>query len=73
MGIFDRMKDLAEDHADKLDDAVDKAADVVDDKTKHKHSDKIDSAADKAKGFIENLDDDADTGRKDEPPSRLTP
>ena len=71
MGIFDRMKDLAEDHADKLDDVVDKVADVVDDKTGGKHSDKIETAADKAKGFLENLDDDKDS--KGEPPSRLTP
>ena len=71
MGIFDRMRDLAEDNADKLDDVVDKVADVVDDKTKGKHSDKIDTAAEKAKGFLENLDDD--DKKKDDPPSRLTP
>lgn len=58
MGIFDRMKDLAEDNADKLEDVVEKVADVVDDKTGHKHSDKIEGAADKAKGFLDNLDDD---------------
>jgi hypothetical protein len=44
-------------NADKADDAIDKAADVIDDKTGGKHTDKIDTAAEKAKDFVETLDD----------------
>ena len=69
MGLFDKMKDLAADNADKLDGVVDKVADVVDEKTDGKHGDKIDSAAEKAKDFLQDLD-----GKEgQEPPSRLTP
>ena len=68
MGLFDRAKELAEEHADKVGDAIDKVADVVDDKTGGKYSDKIDKGADAAKGFI---GDDRDEAK--EPPSRLTP
>lgn len=67
MGLFDKMKDLAADHADKLDGVVDKVADVVDEKTGGEHTDKIESAAEKAKGLLE------DMGGEGEPPSRLSP
>lgn len=70
MGLFDKMKDLAADHADKLDGVVDKVADVVDDRTGGEHSDKIDSAPEKAKEFLE---DRGSEGAGGEPPSRLTP
>lgn len=67
---FDKIKDLAEEHGDKLEGVVDKIADIVDDKTGHKHSDKIESAVEKAKGFL-GSDDDAKA--EQEPPSKLTP
>ena len=70
MGLFDKMKDLAGDHADKLDGVVDKVADVVDERTGGEHTDKIDSAAEKAKGFLEDMGDQGGGG---EPPSRLSP
>ena len=57
MGLFDKAKDLAGKNADKLEDAIDKAADIADDKTGGKHSDKIDTAVDKAKDFIPGGDD----------------
>jgi hypothetical protein len=56
MGLFDKAKDLAAENADAVEDAIDKAADVVDDKTGGKHSDKIDAAAEKAKDLIDGLD-----------------
>ena len=62
MGFLDRFKkkaaDLAEDHGDKIEGAIDKAADVADDKTGGKYSDKIESGADAAKDAIEGLSDD---------------
>ena len=58
MGLFDKAKKLAEEHADKVGDAIDKVAEVVDDKTGGKYADKIDKGAEAAKGFIG--DDDGD-------------
>lgn len=49
MGIFDKAKDLAGDNADSVDGAIDKAADVADEKTGGEHTDKIDQGADVAK------------------------
>jgi len=44
MGFLDKAKDLAEQHADTVDSAVDKAGDLIDDKTEGKHADKVDQA-----------------------------
>lgn len=55
MGLFDKLKKTAKDNADKVTGAVDKATDMVDDKTGGKYSDhldKVDDAVEKA------LDDD---------------
>ena len=79
MGLFDKIKDLADGHADQVEDAIDKVADVVDDKTGGKYSEQIEKGAEKAKGLV---GDDAadhaaaeagDAGKGQEPPSRLTP
>jgi hypothetical protein len=59
VGLFDKValigkaKKLAEAHADKVSAAIDKVADVVDDKTGGKYADKIDKGAKAAKGFID--------------------
>ena len=62
MGFLDKLKkltgkaeDLVEEHDDQILEGIDKAADLVDDKTKHKHSDKIDKGADKAKDTVKKL------------------
>lgn len=52
MGLFDKVKGLAKGNADKVDGAIDKAADVADDKTGGKYTDKIDTAAEKAKDAL---------------------
>lgn len=61
MGFLDRFKkkagDVAEEHGDKIDDAIDKGADFVDDKTGGKYTEQIDTGAEKAKDFIEDLDE----------------
>jgi hypothetical protein len=59
MGLMDKVKGLLGQHEDKVDDAIDKAADVADEKTGGEHTDKIDAAADKAKDVVEGLADDA--------------
>ncbi|HEX2192554.1 MAG TPA: antitoxin [Acidimicrobiales bacterium] len=66
MGLFDKAKDLAQDNADKLDGVIDKAADVVDEKTGGKYSYKIDKAADAARNAL-------DDQPGDEPPRRTVP
>jgi uncharacterized protein YjbJ (UPF0337 family) len=55
MGILDKAKALIGKNEDKVEDAIDKAADFVDDKTDGKHTDKIEGAADKAKDVVEKL------------------
>lgn len=59
MGFLDKAKKLVAGNADKADDVIDKAADVIDDKTGGKHHDKIDDVAEKAKGAIDKLEGDA--------------
>ena len=50
--LANKAKDLATEHADKIEDGIDKVAELADGKTGGKHSDKIDGAVDKIKGLI---------------------
>lgn len=50
-----KAKGLAEEHGDKAEDAVDKAADFADDKTGGKYSDQIETGAEKVKDVVEGL------------------
>lgn len=72
MGLFDHLKarlapakgkvsGLAQQHGDKVHHGLDKAAQVVDEKTKGKYSDRIQSGTGKAKGAMDRL------AHKDEP------
>lgn len=61
MGIgdfVDKAKDMAVDNKDTVKDGIEKAADVVDDKTGGKFSDQVDQGADAAKDAVDNLADD---------------
>ena len=53
MGLLDKIKGLAGQHADKVEGAIDKVADVVDEKTGGKYAEHIDKGADAAKGFVD--------------------
>ena len=53
MGIFDKAKDLLGEHNDKVDQGIDKVADLIDEKTGLKHSEQIDRAAQQAKNAID--------------------
>ena len=53
MGLLDKLKGLASQHADKVEGAIDKVAEVVDDKTGGKYSDKIDQGVEAAKGLVD--------------------
>jgi hypothetical protein len=57
MGLLDKAKKLLGDHEQQVEQGIDKAADIVDDKTGGKYTEKIDDAADKAKSAVEKLDD----------------
>jgi hypothetical protein len=57
MSILDKVKDLLKGKSDQMDSAIDKAADVADDKTGGKYTEKIDDAADKAKDVVDKLDE----------------
>lgn len=53
MAFLDKVKGMFNSNKDKVADGVDKATDVIDDKTGGKHSDhlqKVDDAVDKATG-----------------------
>lgn len=55
MGIDDlagKAKDLLSEHSEQVDDAVDKVADIADEKTGGKYSDQIDQAAEKLKDVL---------------------
>lgn len=64
MGMFDKFKDkaedLAEEHGDTIEGAIDKVADIADDKTGGQYSDKIEMGAEKAKDIVEDLADDGE-------------
>ena len=51
--LKDKAVDLAKEHDDKIDQGIDKAADLADNATKGMYSDKIDGAAEKAKDAYE--------------------
>jgi hypothetical protein len=55
MGFLDKAKDLIHDNEEKVDDAIDKVAEVVDEKTGGKHGDKIEKAVAKAHDAVDGL------------------
>ncbi|MET9504974.1 antitoxin [Streptomyces sp. NPDC006259] len=57
----DKVSGLAQQHGDKIQHGIDKAAHVVDERTKGKYSDRIQSGTGKAKGAVDRL------AHKDEP------
>jgi hypothetical protein len=67
MGVLDKVKglfssgkakDLAAEHGDKVVQGVDKATDLVDDKTKGKYTDKLQQVDDAAEKGIDKLQND---------------
>ena len=52
MSIVDKVKEMLGGHADKVEKGIDKAGDVIDQKTDGKYSDKVDMAQDKAKDYL---------------------
>ncbi|MES5818341.1 antitoxin [Streptomyces sp. RG80] len=71
----DKVSGLAQQHGDKIQHGLDKAAKVVDEKTKGKYSDKIQTGTGKAKGAMDRLahKDDGTDGGPTTPPSSPPP
>ncbi|MCB1246202.1 MAG: antitoxin [Acidimicrobiia bacterium] len=55
MGFMDKAKGLLKGNKGSVDDAVDKAADMADDKTGGKYTEQIDTGADKAKDALDDF------------------
>ncbi|MFB7373380.1 MULTISPECIES: antitoxin [unclassified Streptomyces] len=66
----DKVSDLAQQHGEKIEHGVDKAAKLVDEKTKGKYSAKIESGTGKAKGALDRIahKDDGPKGEGPTPP-----
>ena len=65
MGILDKLKSLVGGNADKVEEGIDKVADVAKDRVGEEHADKVDAAADKAKDVVEDLAEEGDDGDDD--------
>ena len=55
MGLLDKIKSSLQGKSKQVKSGIDKAADVVDDKTGGKHTEKIDDAAEKVKDVVDKL------------------
>jgi hypothetical protein len=56
MGFLDKVKSLASKNADKVDMAIDKAGDIVDQKTQGKYSSQVNKVQDAAKNAVDKTD-----------------
>ena len=60
MGFLDdakeKISDLLDGNSDKVEDGIEKAGDVVDEKTGGEHADKVDMAQDKVADGLDSLD-----------------
>jgi hypothetical protein len=61
MGFMDKVKGMFGQHADKAEGGIDKAGDVIDDKTGDKYADHVDKGQDAAKDALGKLDDEGRT------------
>ncbi|CPR11553.1 Antitoxin/MT0933 [Mycobacterium bohemicum DSM 44277] len=57
MGFLDKAKDLLAQNADKVETAIDKAGEFVDDKTQGKYSDTLQKVAEQAKKVTQSAGD----------------
>lgn len=60
MSIVDKVKQLIGQHSDKAKHGIDKAGDMIDEKTGGKYTDKIDTAQQKATDYTDKLGDPPD-------------
>ena len=62
MSIVDKVKEMLGSHADKAKQGVDKAGDMIDDKTGGKYADKVDKGQDAAHDALRKMDDGGGAG-----------
>lgn len=62
MGFMDKVKGMLGQHGDKVDQGVERAGDMVDDKTGGKHAAHVDKAQDAARDHIDKLGGDGTAG-----------
>ena len=62
MGFMDKVKGMLGQHGDKVDQGVDRAGDVVDDRTAGKHAAHVDKAQQTAKDQLDKLQGDSGGG-----------
>ena len=58
MGIFDRAKDAMSGHSDQIDAGVEKAGDMVDEKTEGKYAEQVDKGQDMARDKLADMNAD---------------
>ncbi len=58
MGIFDKAKDALSGNEDKLNELIDRAGDMVDEKTGDKYAEQVDKGQDKAKDALRDFTSD---------------
>jgi MT0933-like antitoxin protein len=68
MGIFDKAKDALSGHQDKVDAGVEKAGDMVDERTKGKYVEQVDQGQDMARDKLSDMTTD-----QPEPPAGAPP
>ena len=66
MGFLDKAKDLLSQNADKVEMAIDKAGDFVDEKTQGKYSDTIHKVQEEAKKASEKATENGASGKGDQ-------
>ena len=60
MGLLDKVKGLLGGNADKVKEGVEKAGDMIDEKTDGKYADQVDMAQDKVEELIDEQAEEAD-------------
>jgi hypothetical protein len=60
MGIMDKVRSMFGQHADKAETGIEKAGDVVDDKTGGKYESQVDKGQDAARDALGKLSDEGD-------------
>ena len=59
MGFLDKVKSLISQNTDKVDQAIDKVGDIVDEKTQGKYASQVDKVQDAAKNAVDKTAPDA--------------
>lgn len=62
MGLLDKAKDMLKGNTDKVKEGIDKAGDMIDEKTGGKFSDHIETAEEKAGEFLDDVEESAEEG-----------